>query len=145
MEIRAVEPSRGRVLLLEPNAALRSAILTILTAERFETEVVESLDQALSLVNEADHIVALAAWQTMQGLLAEDHRAELAEINRRLRVVVMVPRRWSRLLEATDLASAVVGLISKPFEADELIETLSAAFAVPAATEADSIVDQAAS
>jgi DNA-binding NtrC family response regulator len=141
METRAVEPSRGRVLLLEPNAALRSAIRTILIAERYEAEVVESLDQALELANAADHTVALAAWQTMQGLLTEDHRIELAEINRRLRVVVMVPRRWARLLAATDLSSAVVGLISKPFEADELIETLSAAFAAPSETEANSVTN----
>jgi len=141
METRAIEHRRGRVLLLEPNAALRSAILTILTAEHYQAEVIESLEQGLDLASETANAVALVAWQTMQGLLSEDHRAELADVNGRLRLVVMVPRRWSRLLDATDLSSAVAGLIAKPFEAEELIQKLSAAFAIPSRTEADSVTN----
>ncbi|MBV9132722.1 MAG: response regulator transcription factor, partial [Chloroflexi bacterium] len=79
METRAIEHRRGRVLLLEPNAALRSAILTILTAEHYRAEVIESLEQGLDLASETANAVALVAWQTMQGLLSEDHRAELAD------------------------------------------------------------------
>ncbi len=122
-----LELSRGRVLLLEPNTALRSAVLTLLAAERFEAETVDSLDQALARAPSSDHTVALVAWQSMQGLLAEEQRHQLMEISQRLRLVVMVPRRWARLLDATDLRSCVTALIAKPFQADELIDTLAGA------------------
>ena len=122
-----IDSSRGRVLLVEPNAPLRSAVLTILAAERFEAEALDSLDEALS--RGSDKSVALVAWQSMQGLLTEEHRHHLVEISQTLRLVVMVPRRWARLLDATDLRSCVTALIAKPFHADELIETLQVALA----------------
>ena len=43
--------------------------------------------------------VALVAWQAMDGLLADDHRHHLQQLTQRLRLVVMVPRAWARLLE----------------------------------------------
>lgn len=127
MSDHAPEPSRGRVLLLETNAPLRSAITTILAAELFEVQRVDSLDEALLAATERS--VALVAWQGMAGLLAEEHRDKLAELSRRLCLVVMVPRRWARLLEDTHLPSAVSGMISKPFEADELISAVQGALA----------------
>jgi DNA-binding response OmpR family regulator len=123
------QPSRGRVLLLEPNAPLRAAILTILSAEHYQTEAVDTLDEVLPRAARDERSVALVAWQSMEGLLAEEHRHDLVELSRRLRLVVMVPRRWARLLGATDLPAAVTGLISKPFEADELIASIDAALA----------------
>jgi FixJ family two-component response regulator len=124
-----LDSTRGQVLLVEPNAALRSAVLTLLAAECFEAEAVDSLDAALSRAVSSDRTVALVAWQSMHGLLSEEHRHHLAELSRRLRLVVMVPRRWARLLDATDLRSCVTGLIAKPFQADELIDTLQQALA----------------
>src|SRR5579872_4255330 len=112
------------VLLIEPNAALRSAILTVLSAERYQVELCDSLDQVLVRMNRSMPTLALVAWQSMDGLLAEGHRHDLIELGRRVRLVVMVPRRWARLLEPTDLASAVAGLISKPFEAQELLDNV---------------------
>jgi DNA-binding response OmpR family regulator len=123
------EPTRGRVLLLEPNAALRSAILTILAEEHFEAESVDSFDAVVAGAASTEPSVALVAWQSMGGLLAEENRHQLMELNRRLQLLIMVPRRWARLLDATDLPSAVAGLISKPFEADELIARLEHALA----------------
>jgi len=131
-----MEPSRGRILLLETNAPLRAAIITVLTAERFEVQRVESLTEALSLNISGDHTVALVAWQSMEGLLAEEHRQHLTELTRRLRLVVMVPRRWARLLEATDLPSAGVVLVAKPFEADELIARVESALRQPVPQDA---------
>jgi DNA-binding NtrC family response regulator len=131
------QSSRGRVLLLEPNAALRSALLTILAADHYETEAVDSLDEVLARAVATERSVALVAWQSMEGLLAEEHRHHLAELSRRLRLVIMVPRRWARLLEATDLPASVTALISKPFEADELISTLDCALAQPLAAESN--------
>jgi CheY-like chemotaxis protein len=139
MQSPHAEQSRGSVLLLEPNAALRSAIVTIATAERYRVELVETLEQVLQRATDHKEIVAVVAWQSMQGLLAEEQRSNLVKLTRRLRLVVMVPRRWARLLEGTDLSRSVTALIAKPFQADELIEILQAAFATKVAAMADSI------
>lgn len=135
MQIRVAERNHYRVLLLEPNVALRSAITTILGAERYEVDVVESLEQLLEESAPFDSTVALVAWQGMQGLLAEERRSDLKDVARRIRLVVMVPRPWWRLLEGTDLTRAVMGLIAKPFEADELLATVQTALAADVAPD----------
>ena len=121
------ESSQARVLLLEPNAPMRSAIQTVLAAEQYDVEVCDSLQQIVVREDGSPSTVALIAWQSMEGLLAEEHRPDLAALTRRVRLVVMVPRRWARLLEDTDLVTAVSGLVAKPFEVDELIGTLERA------------------
>ena len=125
------EQTRVRVLVLEPNAALRTAIQTILGAEGYQVEVVDSLQQLMVRAHASPEAMALAAWQTMHGLLAEEHRHDLTMLTRRLRLVLMVPRRWARLLESTDLRDSIAGLVAKPFEADELLHALDAALAAP--------------
>jgi FixJ family two-component response regulator len=122
----------GRVIVVEPNAALRSALLTLLAAERYEVESCNSLEQVVLRSNNAPHVVALVAWQSMQGLLTEEHRHNLYELTRRLRLVLMVPRRWARLLDQTDLGVVVTGFVAKPFEADELLHALQQALLRPA-------------
>ena len=119
-----VEPAK-RVLLVEPNAALRAAIADILTAEHFEVEVCASLEQAVARAAGPASTLALVAWQCMEGLLAEEHRHNLQELMRELRLVVMVPRRWARMLEGTDLG--VTGVVAKPFGADELVASVRGA------------------
>jgi DNA-binding response OmpR family regulator len=122
-----LNPEATRVLLVEPNAALRSAIATVLDAEHYAVEPCKSLEQVRSRAADASRVIALIAWQSMDGLLAEERREHLMELTRDLRLVVMIPRRWARLLEPTDLSVAVAGLIPKPFEADELLGTLKRA------------------
>jgi DNA-binding response OmpR family regulator len=126
-----VDATLGHVLLLEPNAALRSAILAVLDAERYQVQTCESLEQVLIRQDGHARVIALVAWQSMDGLLAEEHRHRLVELTSRLRLVLMMPRRWARLLEHTDLGAAVAGLVSKPFEADELLATLQRALGTP--------------
>jgi CheY-like chemotaxis protein len=120
---------RGRVLLLEPNAALRSAITTILTAEHYQVERVDALEDMLGPAGELENNVALVAWQSMQGLLSDERRPELADLTRHLRLVLMVPRHWSRLLENTEVPKLVAALIAKPFQAEELLSALDRAYA----------------
>jgi CheY-like chemotaxis protein len=120
---------RGRVLLLEPNAALRSAITTILTAEHYQVERVDALEDMLGPAGELENSVALVAWQSMQGLLSDERRPELADLTRHLRLVLMVPRHWSRLLENTEVPKLVAALIAKPFQAEELLSALDRAYA----------------
>jgi DNA-binding response OmpR family regulator len=122
-----LNPEATRVLLVEPNPALRSAIATVLDAENYAVEPCDSLEQVRCRAADASRVIALIAWQSMDGLLAEERREHLVELTRDLRLVVMIPRRWARLLEPTDLGMTVAGLIPKPFEADELLGTLERA------------------
>ena len=102
-------------------------MLAVLEGAEFEVTLCDTLDQVL-LQTSAEHgAVALVAWQAMDGLLADEHRNHLLNLTRRVRLVIMVPRRWSRLLDATDLGDIVAGIVAKPFEADELIGAVRAA------------------
>jgi DNA-binding response OmpR family regulator len=127
VESASARPSVARVLLVEPNVPLREAIVAVLAAEAYEVEPCASLEQVLVRTDGQTRDVALVAWQSMEGLLAEEHRQHLGELTNKLRVVLMVPRRWARLLERTDLGAYVAGLVAKPFEADELLLTLQRA------------------
>ena len=130
----APESALLHVLLLEPNAALRSAIQCVLDAEGYQVDTCDSLDQVLGHSDPHARPIALVAWQSMQGLLVEGQRQRLGELNHRLRLVVMVPRRWLRLLQQTDLAQTLAGIVAKPFEADELVRTLQQALSIPSPT-----------
>ena len=108
-----------RVLLVEPSARLRSNIVDLLAAEGYDVQACDSVEQVLGRALGHDAEVALVAWQNMQTLLAEEHRHDLWELTRRLRVILTVPRRWGRILEGTDLG--VAELLATPFTADELL------------------------
>jgi DNA-binding response OmpR family regulator len=120
------ERTAPRVLLLEPNAALRSAVQAVLAAENYEVQTCSSLEEVL-MHGAGFAAVALVAWQSMEGLLAEEQRHQLMELTGRIRLVLMVPRRWARLLERSEVGTAVAGLVAKPFEADELLHTVQRA------------------
>ena len=119
------------VLLVEPNAPLRSAVTAVLDAEHYQVQICGSLHDVLVHTNGHAPTVALVAWQSMEGLLAEEHRHALVELTRRVRLVLMVPRHWAKLLEQTDVALPVAGIIAKPFQADELLRGLEQALLVP--------------
>jgi DNA-binding response OmpR family regulator len=125
------DPTQTRVLVIEPNAPLRSAVVAVLTAEQYQVHTCGSLEEVLVRSDGDAQTVALIAWQSMQGLLAEEHRHALVELTCRIRLVLMVPRHWARLLEQTDVASTVAGIVAKPFEADELLHVLRRALRVP--------------
>ena len=120
-----------RVLLVEPNASLRSAVVAVLKAEQYRVQTCGSLQDALVQADGQVPTVALVAWQSMNGLLAEEHRHALEDLTRRVRLVVMVPRHWARLLDQTDVASTVAGIVAKPFAADEPLHVLGRALRVP--------------
>jgi DNA-binding response OmpR family regulator len=125
------EITRPRVLLIEPNAPLRSAVVAVLTAEQYQVQTCSSLGDVMLNIHDGAPTVALVAWQSMEGLLAEEHRRALAGLTRRVRLVVLVPRHWARLLEQTDVPAIVAGIVAKPFEADELLHAVRHALAVP--------------
>jgi DNA-binding NarL/FixJ family response regulator len=120
-----------RVLLVEPNSTLRLAILDVLQGNSFAVEACDSLEQVMHRAPDGREAVALVAWQAMGGLLADEHRNHLVKVTNCVRLLVMVPRRWARLLDATDLSAVVAGIVPKPFEAEELVAAIRAAAAIP--------------
>jgi DNA-binding response OmpR family regulator len=138
-----VSAHHPRILLLEPNAALRRAVVELLDGEGYPVEECESLEVVVQRANGRPSAVALVAWQSMEGLLADEHRHHLAELTRRVRLVLMVPRRWQRLLDKSELGFA--DLVPKPFSADELLECLTRLAGVETAAPADSSQAAAAS
>ena len=127
----ATQAAPVRVLLVEPNVAVRSEIVELLSREQYEVQVCDSLDQVVRVSGESRCDVALVAWSSMGGLLVEEHRHDLVEYVRRLHLVVMVGQSWARLLDAEDLGGAHI--LEKPFDGDELLarirEARSAALA----------------
>jgi hypothetical protein len=103
----------------------------VLAADQYRVQECQSLEELMKCTDRTAQTVALVAWQSMEGLLVEEHRHDLIELTRRLRLVLMVPRRWARLLESTDLGSTVAALVAKPFDADELLSTMKSVLAVP--------------
>jgi DNA-binding response OmpR family regulator len=127
-----VDGHRPCVVLLEPNVGLRRAIHELLTTEDFEVLDCTSLEQVMQYAAVGEpRRVALVAWQSMEGMLADEHRHHLVQLTQRLPLVLMVPRRWKRLLEGSDLD--FVGMVAKPFGADELLDTVRAALPRPVA------------
>jgi DNA-binding response OmpR family regulator len=115
----------ARVFIVEPNAALRAGVVEILEAENYEVQVYGSLNQVVRAAADTACDVALVAWQSVGGLLSEEHRHDLAEYTRRLHLVIMIPQAWGRLLDAEDLGGAQ--FLEKPFTGDELLRCVGEA------------------
>jgi FixJ family two-component response regulator len=111
------------VFLLEPKADLRHALEELLSAQGYLVVACDSLPDVLTRAAATRCDLALIAWQGMQGLLAEEHRHDLAELAERLPMVIMVPRSWFRFLQPPDIA--VRGLLGRPFDAEELLECVA--------------------
>jgi len=90
----------------------------VLTADGYQVQTCDSLPRLMAHAPFAERDLALVAWQSMQGMLADEHRHELARFAARVPIVLIVPRRWLRLLQQTDLCATA--LLPKPFDPDEL-------------------------
>ena len=112
-----------RVLLLEPSPPLRHAIRDLLAAG-YHGVVCESVEQLVSTARSGPPELALAAWQSLEGLLVDDRLHDLAAVSRRLRLVPMVPRGWLRVLRPAELG--VAGVLARPVQREELLALLSA-------------------
>ena len=116
----SVTDSPRRVLLLEPSPSLRQAVEAVLSAEGYLVTPCDSIEQLVARAHESAPELALAAWQTLNGLLSDERRHDLAAVTRRVRLVLMVPRSWLRILQPGELGLA--GLLAKPIDPDELLE-----------------------
>jgi DNA-binding response OmpR family regulator len=118
-----VSDPRPRILLLEPSPVLRQSVQEVLVAAGYQVVACESVEELVTSAREGPPQLALAAWLSLEGLMADDRLHDLAVVSRRLRLVPMVPRGWLRVVRPSELG--VAGVLARPVERDELLALLS--------------------
>jgi|ERR671930_1093903 DNA-binding NtrC family response regulator len=118
--------SRGRVLLLEDDPALRGLLEEALTSEGLEVQVCDSFAalQASAAAGGGDLVVA-DFWGGAQRELDEPAREQMRELSRLLPVVLLTGRTWA--VGASAESVGVRSLIRKPFDLGDLLEAVDEA------------------
>jgi DNA-binding response OmpR family regulator len=119
-----VSDPRPRILLLEPSPVLRHSLEEILATAGYDVLACESVEELVTCAREGPPELALAAWLSLEGLMADDRLHDLTAVSRRLRLVPMVPRGWLTVVRPAELG--VAGVLARPVERDELLAFLSA-------------------
>ena len=119
--------SRGRVLLLEDDVALRGLLEEALSSEGFGVQLCESFQEIrdAAAAQQGDVIVA-DFWGGSQRTLTDAARAEIGQLTSLLPVILLTGRTWAASTTAAELGARA--LVRKPFDLDELLATVEAAF-----------------
>jgi two-component system, NtrC family, nitrogen regulation response regulator GlnG len=118
--------SRGRVLLLEDDVALRGLLQEALQAEDFDVDVFDSYAQLRQAAAEQRGDVVVADfWGGGQRSLLDTDRTEIAELASLLPLILLTGRSWAADMTAGELGTRAI--IRKPFDLDELMRTLEGA------------------
>ena len=115
--------SRGRVLLLEDDLALRGLLHEVLGLEDFEVVLCESYEtiRAAAASAQGDIIVA-DFWGAAQRTLSDSGRAQIVELALLMPVVLLTGRNWAYGVTAEELGAWA--LMHKPFDLDELLKAI---------------------
>jgi DNA-binding response OmpR family regulator len=118
--------SRGRVLLLEDDPALRGLLQEALGTEDFEVVICDSYREVRDTAarGSAELIVA-DFWGGGQRRLSATDRDEIRELGRLLPVILLTGRTWAADTNADELGARA--LIRKPFDLDVLITAIETA------------------
>jgi DNA-binding NtrC family response regulator len=115
--------SRGRVLLLEDDPALRGLLHELLGLEDFEVVLCESYEaiRAAAATAQGDVVVA-DFWGTAQRTLSASGRAQIVELAQLMPVILLTGRSWAYGVTAEELGAWA--LMHKPFDLDELLKVI---------------------
>jgi two-component system nitrogen regulation response regulator GlnG len=118
--------TRGRVLLLEDDRALRGLLQEALTIEGFNVTTCETFQEIRDAAqkHEADIIVA-DFWGGSQRTLPDNERQEIVQLGSFLPVVLLTGRTWAADVTAGELGARAV--IRKPFDLDNLLSAVDMA------------------
>jgi two-component system nitrogen regulation response regulator GlnG len=120
--------SRGRVLLLEDDLALRSLLHEALAGEGFEVRPCETFEEIRgAAADQAGDLVVADFWGGSQRILPDGERQQIHELCSFLPVVLLTGRTWAAEVSAHELGACA--LIRKPFDLDNLLETVELALA----------------
>jgi DNA-binding response OmpR family regulator len=115
--------SRGRVLLLEDDMALRGLLQEVLGLEAFEVILCESYDEVRqAAASEHGDIIVADFWGGSQRTLNESGRLQIRELTTLLPVVLLTGRSWASETTAAELGARA--LMRKPFDLDDLLATI---------------------
>jgi DNA-binding response OmpR family regulator len=112
-----------RILLLEPNPVLHQTLHDLLMAAGYQVVTCDSVEELVSSARAGPPLLALAAWQSLEGLMIDERLHDLAAVSRHLRLVPMVPRGWLSVLRPAELG--VTAVLARPVEPQELVALLS--------------------
>jgi two-component system KDP operon response regulator KdpE len=115
--------TRGRVLLLEDDPALRGLLLEVLGLEGFEVLQCDSFDEirGAAAASQGDIIVA-DFWGGAQRTLNETDRAQIRDLTALLPVILLTGRSWASETTASELGARA--LMRKPFDLDHLLKAI---------------------
>jgi DNA-binding response OmpR family regulator len=112
--------SRGRVLLLEDDAALRGLLQEALETEGFD---VSSFDSYVAIRDAASHgaadLILADFWGRGHRRLTDGDRDEIIGLSGLLPVILLTGRSWAAETNADELGARA--LIRKPFDLEALI------------------------
>jgi two-component system nitrogen regulation response regulator GlnG len=118
--------SRGRVLLLEDDSALRSLLQEALSTEDFEVIVCDSYAEIRATAARASgHVIVADFWGGGQRHLSAVDRDEIHELGLLLPVILLTGRTWAAEATAAELGARA--LIRKPFDLDVLMGAIESA------------------
>ena len=115
--------SRGRVLVLEDDPALRGLLLEVLGLEDFEVIQCDSYDEIrqAAAAEQGDLIVA-DFWGGSQRTLNDTGRQQIRALTELRPVILLTGRTWASETTAAELGAHA--LIRKPFDIDHLLKVI---------------------
>jgi two-component system, NtrC family, nitrogen regulation response regulator GlnG len=115
--------TRGRVLLLEDDLALRGLLEEALVGEGFAVRVCDSFGELrdAAVARDGDLVIA-DFWGGSQRTLPDDEREEIRDLCSLLPVILLTGRSWAGETTAAELGAR--SLMRKPFDLDHLLETV---------------------
>ena len=115
--------TRGRVLLLEDDLALRGLLVEALVGEDFDVQAFETIAQVVAAAHEhAGDVVVADYWGDSQRTLEATDREEIQRLGAIVPTVLLTGRSWAA--DNTALQLGARALIRKPFDLDYLLETV---------------------
>jgi DNA-binding NtrC family response regulator len=118
--------ARRRALLLEDDVALRDLLLEAFAGEAIEVRVCETFTEVRDAASrrEADIVIA-DFWGGSQRTLPQSDRDDIHELCSYLPVILLTGRTWAAETTADELGARAI--IRKPFDLDELLQTVEEA------------------
>lgn len=115
--------TRGRVLLLEDDPALRGLLEEALVGEGFAVRACGSYTELSAAAAERDgDLVVADFWGGSQRTLPDDERQEIRNLCALLPLILLTGRTWAG--ETTAEALGIHALIRKPFDLDHFLQTV---------------------
>jgi DNA-binding response OmpR family regulator len=110
------------ILLLDEDPLLRGLLTEILTTDGHPVRAYDSVEALHRAGREGAALAIVEAWGDSHGTLSEAERREIQTVARAVPTLMVTARPWARTVVPADLG--LLGLVTKPFDLDELCELI---------------------